>query len=204
MNVADIAGWVAAGATMIAAIMTAANLGSRITGWGFVVFLVGAIAWMLVAVTTGQHTLLLSNAFLALVDVFGIWRWLGRRAKLDDGAERAERDTEGTAAPLFRVNLLDDAVIEDHHGTAIASGVGAMAECDNGTISYVMARAAPEGDQARYLAIPWTWLSAQDGKLRLRDAACSLDALPRIDADAWPDTVSAIAPAARWRGSRGA
>ena len=41
----EMAGWIAPIATMIAAMMTAANLGARVTGWGFVVFTVGSIAW---------------------------------------------------------------------------------------------------------------------------------------------------------------
>lgn len=44
----EAAGWIASAATMIAAMMTAANLRSRVTGWGFVIFLVGAIAWSMV------------------------------------------------------------------------------------------------------------------------------------------------------------
>ena len=50
-----IAGWIAPAATTIAAIMTAANLGSRVTGWGFAVFSVGALAWIAVGASTGQQ-----------------------------------------------------------------------------------------------------------------------------------------------------
>ena len=56
-------------ATMIAAVMTASNLGARVTGWGFVVFTVGSIAWCLVALTSGQANLLWTNGFLILVNV---------------------------------------------------------------------------------------------------------------------------------------
>ena len=41
-----IATWVAPIATTIAALMTASNLGSRITGWGFVVFTLGSLGWI--------------------------------------------------------------------------------------------------------------------------------------------------------------
>ena len=44
----DLAGWIAPAATMIAAMMTAANLGARVTGWGFGVFTLGSIAWSIV------------------------------------------------------------------------------------------------------------------------------------------------------------
>lgn len=40
-DVEAVAAWVAPVATMIAAVMTAANLGARVTGWGFVVFVIG-------------------------------------------------------------------------------------------------------------------------------------------------------------------
>ena len=40
----SIATWVAPIATTIAALMTASNLGSRITGYGFISFTIGSIA----------------------------------------------------------------------------------------------------------------------------------------------------------------
>ena len=43
-----LAGWVALAATCIAALMTASNLGARVTGWGFVIFTIGAAAWIVV------------------------------------------------------------------------------------------------------------------------------------------------------------
>jgi hypothetical protein len=97
----EVAGWIAPVATMIAAMMTAANLGSRVTGWGFVVFLMGAVAWSIVAIATNQSNLLWSNVFLGLVDVIGIWRWLGRRAALDDGAAKAIAASDRKGVPTL-------------------------------------------------------------------------------------------------------
>ena len=77
----ETAGWLAPAATMIAAMMTAANLGARVTGWGFVVFTVGSIGWCAIALSTGQQNLLWTNGFLTLVNGVGIWRWLGRKAR---------------------------------------------------------------------------------------------------------------------------
>jgi len=45
---AETISWVATVATIIAASMTAANLGTRITGYGFVVFTIGALCWIAV------------------------------------------------------------------------------------------------------------------------------------------------------------
>jgi len=57
---------------MIAAMMTAANLGARVTGWGFVVFTVGSLCWTAIALSSGQTNLLASNAFLTVVNPVGI------------------------------------------------------------------------------------------------------------------------------------
>ncbi len=92
------ANWIAPIATTLAAIMVAANLGSRFTGWGFVVFCVGSVAWIVIGLLTDQPSLLWQNVFLFAVNVVGIWRWLGLRARYEKGAEKATGDT----ARIFR------------------------------------------------------------------------------------------------------
>ena len=62
--------WVATAATIIAACMTASNLGTRITGSGFIVFTVGSIAWIAVALMTGQSALLWTNIVLTFLNLF--------------------------------------------------------------------------------------------------------------------------------------
>src|SRR3954468_3755271 len=100
----QIAGRIAPAATMFAAMMTAANLGARVTGWGFVVFTIGALGWIITALATGQQNLLVANGFLLVVDVIGIWRWLGRQARYADGAQLAEKDSLEQGSPdLFAV-----------------------------------------------------------------------------------------------------
>jgi len=66
----DTAGLIAPSATMIAAMMTAANLGARVTGWGFAVFTIGSICWSFVGFLSGQMNLLATNGFLTLVRYF--------------------------------------------------------------------------------------------------------------------------------------
>ncbi len=97
---AQIMGWAAAAATMIAAIMTASNLGARVTGWGFAVFALGSAAWIVVALVSHQQNLLWTNAFLMVVDLVGVWRWLGRQARYQEGSKAAESKSaaiEGSA-----------------------------------------------------------------------------------------------------------
>ena len=45
-GMAETISWVATVATIIAAFMTASNLGSRVTGYGFAVFTFGALCWI--------------------------------------------------------------------------------------------------------------------------------------------------------------
>ena len=87
------ANWIAPVATTLAAIIVAANLGARITGYGFIVFAVGSVAWMGVAWFTGQSNLLWQNVMLLLINLVGVWRWLGLRARYDKAAEAATEVT---------------------------------------------------------------------------------------------------------------
>src|SRR6476469_1657017 len=100
----ELSGWVAPIATALAAGMTPANLGTRVTGWGFVVFTIGSVAWTSYGVVTGQSNLLWQNLFLTAVNLTGIWRWLGRQARLEDGAKSAAEKSEWQPGPaLFPV-----------------------------------------------------------------------------------------------------
>lgn len=135
----DLAGWVAPIATMIAAMITAANLGARITGWGFVVFTIGSIAWSIVGITTGQTNLVASNGFLTLVNLVGIWRWLGRQAVYDDGARSAKAASHRRAVPsLFTATSVAGLPVTDAHGIALGRVVEALIECSTGHVSYIV------------------------------------------------------------------
>ena len=89
--------WIATAATIIAACFTASNLGSRITGIGFIIFTIGSIAWFATGLLTGQPALVWTNAVMTLLNLFGVYRWLGRQAKLEEGASKAAKASH--AAP---------------------------------------------------------------------------------------------------------
>jgi hypothetical protein len=187
--VEELAGWVAPAATMIAAIMTAANLGTRVTGWGFAVFSVGAIAWMIVGAASGQQNLLLSNAFLLLVDLVGVWRWLGRQARYEAGAEAA---MERSAAPLFAASRLVGMPVRDAAGSPIASVVEAMAHCRDGAVAYLVVReGGVAGVGERLHALRWDEVRAGAGALDPRLPAAALAARRALTPEQWPTTVRA-------------
>ena len=182
----EIAGWIAPIATMIAAVMTAANLGSRITGWGFVVFSIGSLGWIAVAISSGQNNLLLTNGFLSIVNLVGIWRWLGRRATYDAGARHAvEASTEGNAPSLFQRGGVEGKAVTDSRGEVLGHVVDAMAECRSGRISYVVIREGSEvAIQDRLHAVPWSSLVVDEDAMQLPSG--NLADLPMLEADQWP------------------
>jgi len=183
----EIAGWIAPIATTIAAIMTAANLGARVTGWGFVIFAIGSVAWIAVAATSGQTNLLLTNAFLTLVNVVGVWRWLGRRAAYDKGARAAELASESGAEPaLFQIGGLEGKEVTDSQGETVGHVVDAMAECESGRISYFVVREGAQiRSKERLHALRWNDVKVDVERIILNGTA-DLSELPEIQPDAWP------------------
>src|SRR6476469_37843 len=134
----DIIPWIATAATIVAAFMTAANLGSRITGFGFAVFLVGSVAWLTNGVLTGQPALAWTNAVLALLNIFGVWRWLGRQAQVEEGARTASEASEDTPGEaLFAISLLSRGAV-DGADERLGQCLDAMAGCRSGRLDYVV------------------------------------------------------------------
>lgn len=189
----DLAGWIAPAATMIAAIMTAANLGTRVTGWGFGVFTIGAIAWIVVAIGSGQHNLLFSNAFLLVVDVVGMWRWLGRRARHEAGAEAAvTASRDAPAADLFALSTLPGAPVHDAEGKVIAGTVDALAACGSGAIAFVVITRGGIGGVGETLhAIGWDEVVFADGTVRTRLDDAALGRRRALDPQCWPESAEA-------------
>lgn len=68
----------AAAATVIAAILVALNLSPTAMVWGFSIFVVASIAWMIDGWWDKKLSLLIQNAVLLLVNLAGIYRWLPR------------------------------------------------------------------------------------------------------------------------------
>lgn len=173
---------------MIAAMMTAANLGARVTGWGFVVFTIGSLGWITVALGTGQQNLLWTNGFLTLVNGVGIWRWLGRQARYEDGGRAATARSEAARVPtLFPVGRLAGATLTGRDGASIGTVVEAMMRCQGSELAYlVVSEGGVAGVGERLHAIaPEELRFAADG------VSCDLNpeglaARPVLDPKGWP------------------
>ena len=92
--------WIAAIGTMIAAGLIAADLGRKVTGWGFVLFCAVAVTWIVSGLTGGAMPIAAMNAILLLINLWGVWQFLlnPRKKKvierIEKAAERIEREVE--------------------------------------------------------------------------------------------------------------
>ena len=126
---------------MIAAMMTAANLGPRFTGYGFVVFVFGSLAWTTIGLSSGQTNLVATNAFLTLVNVVGIWRWLGREARYKDKADAIASHSVAAPAPtLTPAGSLIGGEVKSRDGVSIATVVDTMIAHDDHRIRALLVR----------------------------------------------------------------
>jgi len=182
------AGWIAPVATMIAAMMTAANLGARITGWGFVVFTVGSIAWSIVGLSTGQTNLLATNGFLTLINLIGIWRWLGKQRAYEDGGKSASEASRRSAAPtLFMATGISGMPVEDETGDRLGKAVEALITCNDGNISYVVVSSNGIGGIGEDLrAVARADLTFACDRLIVRNSRAFYENLPALSDGEWP------------------
>jgi len=179
----DIISWVATIATVVAATMTASNLGTRITGFGFCVFLVGSLAWLASGVLTGQPALIWTNVVLTFLNVFGIWRWLGRQASVEEGARAATEASEQTPGEaLFAVSLLTRGAVE-HGGREVGSCVDAMAGRESGRVAYLVVSEGGVGGVGETLRkLPWERARVEQDRI----VAENFDGLAVLTKDDWP------------------
>lgn len=184
----EISSWAAPIATAIAACMTAANLGSRVTGWGFVVFTIGSIGWTTYGIATGQPNLLWQNLFLTAVNILGVWRWLGRQARFDDGAATAARESADAPGPtLFPLSSLTSAPVQAASGEAVGSAVDAMARCRDGGIDYLVVSRGGLGGLGESLhAIPWKRITVHDATIVTDLDAEDFASSEALDPTHWP------------------
>jgi len=184
---ADSISWIATVATIIAAFMTASNLGSRVTGFGFVVFTLGALCWIATGVITNQPALTWTNVVLTVLDLFGVWRWLGRQARVEEGARaaaEASEDTPGEA--LFPVSLLTRAPVRCGP-TDVGRCIDAMAGCRSGRMDYVVVSEggmAGVGETLR--KVPWASAEVANEALVIRTIAEALNGFEELPRDQWP------------------
>jgi membrane protein implicated in regulation of membrane protease activity len=178
---------VATVATIAAASITASNLGARITGYGFAVFTIGSISWFTLGLMTDQPALVWTNAVLTLLNLFGVWRWLGRQAKVEEGAQAAAAASEGTPGEaLFPASLLTRAKVRCGD-SEVGTCVDAMTGCSSGQIAYVVISeggVAGVGETLR--RAPWKSAHVEGDEVILQVDAARFGELETVTRDKWP------------------
>lgn len=182
------ASWIATIATIAAACMTASNLGARITGFGFVVFTVGSIAWLALGLLTGQPALLWTNIVMTVLNLFGVWRWLGRQSKVEQGAEQAQSSSAALASEtLFPATLLGRAPLVGRDGHSLGTLVDAMVGCDSGRVRYlVVAEGGVAGVGETLRRVEWDQASVERDTVIAGFGADAFGTLPTLARDNWP------------------
>jgi len=184
--------WIAAVATMIAALIIAANLGARVTGWGFVAYVVASAIWISTQATDSRpdFSVIVMHSVLLPVNLFGVWRWLGRQKYYEDGRRRAHERSRGAPVPtLFSADAVIGAKVRDGGQEIRGTVVDAMLKCDDKSLAYVVtSEGGVKGAGETLRAVPPQHLQFENDNI-----VCDLDdaqwrALPAIEDDKWPAT----------------
>ena len=183
-----LANWIASVATVGGALMTGANLGTRVTGWGFVVFAIGSVAWVMAGIVADEPSLVVTDGILLLVNLFGAWRWLGRQSRYDASGARAAARSRGAPVPtLFPVASLVGASIKGPDDATRGVVAEAMLNCDDKSLAYVVVGeggVAGAGETLRVLAPEALRLHDDSVHCDLTDAEWR--ALPTTEHHRWP------------------
>jgi len=200
MTLNELAGWVAPITTMIAAMMTAANFGARLTGWGFVVFTLGSVCWTAVGLATGQTNLIAANGFLTVVNLVGVWRWLGRQRIYEEGGESAKRASRKSQSPtLFTATGIAGMTVVDRDDANIGKAIEALIECQSGAVNYVVIASAEAGGLGETLrAVPRADIAFESDKLTLAIQRGAFEQLAPLGKGDWPASAEpTLVPTAR-------
>ncbi len=184
----SIAGWIAPIATAIAVVMTASNLGARVTGWGFAVFVVASVSWCVIGMTTGQPNLLWANGFLTLVNLVGVWRWLGRQARYERGGEKASlRSWRSRRQDLVPLGGLIGARVTDPRGEPLGQVTEVMLRCGQARPAYLVVSSGGVAGVGETLhALYEGEFSLTRGGVSARTTQAELDRREALDPDSWP------------------
>jgi hypothetical protein len=180
--------WFATAATIGGALLTASNLGARITGTGFVVFLFGSLSWIGISLMSGQQALFWTNIVLTFLNLFGIWRWLGRQAAVDKGAKAAtEASEKSPSETLFRASLFTNGKIFDSDGEAMATCVDGMLDERSGRPRYlVISEGGVAGAGETLRRLPWSEVAPREDGFSTALIAGQLARCDIVDRSHWP------------------
>lgn len=93
--------WFGAIGAIVAAGLIAADLGRRVTGWAFVLFLAVSLAWIASGLINSTMPLVAQNGLLLAVNGWGVWQYLlspRKKREIERQEELAARAKDEVAA----------------------------------------------------------------------------------------------------------
>ena len=183
--------WFAATVTVIAALITAANLGARVTGSGFAMYCLASAIWIATGIENNFEPLsvIVMHGVLLLVNLFGVWRWLGRERRYEDSRTHAHKRTRWARVPtLFSAGSLIGATVKGQDKENLGTVVDAMVNCEDKSLAYVVISeggVAGAGETLR--AVPPDHLKFEDERVACDLPQSDWGALPPIEDDRWPE-----------------
>ena len=93
--------WFGAIGAIVSAALIAADLGRRVTGWAFVLFVIVSIAWIVAGLTSQSMPLVIQNGILLAVNAWGVWQYLlnpRKKREIEKAEELAEQAKDEVAA----------------------------------------------------------------------------------------------------------
>ena len=182
--------WIAVAATIVAALITAANLGARVTGSGFVMYTLASAIWIATGVMNGFEPLsvVVMHGVLVFINLFGVWRWLGRERRYEDSRDHAHKRSQWARVPtLFSAGSMIGSSVAGRGKDELGTVVDAMFNSEEKQIAYVVISeggVAGAGETLR--AVPPEHLKFEDGNIVCDLSERDWQALPPIEDDHWP------------------
>jgi hypothetical protein len=182
--------WIAVNATIVAALITAANLGARVTGSGFVMYTLASAIWIATGVMNDFEPLsvVVMHGVLVFINLFGVWRWLGRERRYEDSREHAQKRSRWARVPtLFSAGSMLGSSVAGRGKDSLGTVVDAMFNSDEKSIAYVVISEggiAGAGETLR--AVPPEHLKFEDESIVCDLSESDWHALPPIENDHWP------------------
>ena len=182
--------WIAVAATIVAALITAANLGARVTGSGFVMYTLASAIWIATGVMNGFEPLsvVVMHGVLVFINLFGVWRWLGRERRYEDSRDHAHKRSQWARVPtLFSAGSMIGSSVAGRGKDELGTVVDAMFNSEEKQIAYVVISeggVAGAGETLR--AVPPEHLKFEDGNIVCDLPEHDWRALPPIKNDKWP------------------
>lgn len=178
--------WLAPACIILGALLTASNLGPKVTGIGFIAFTAGSLGWLGIGLISGPGSLVWQNIILALLNGFGIWRWLGRERAVEKGGKTAhDRSEVSHGETLFPASMFSRAALVDGHAEELGKGVDAMIGCRSGRVEYlVVSQGGVAGVGETFRKVDWSKVRVESEQLVAADV--DLERCPAIERGEWP------------------